>query len=314
MVVGRPRTLATPDITANFEPSWHRRARAQRRQARAILAVAASRSVLASHHGGGMGKSKSWQCRSCHWSHDASHTSCFWCDKKLASSAPAKTIVGGSGGGSPASNRWSKWRNNKRQAAAVGKGTAPASNGKGFSAFVPAVVAPSPIDVDMEAQPGPNLAASSLMSVDEAKSLLALEGSSAVAGSLLAKARMVVDSVVVERPPAPPTAATLLHAESKLKRASGGVVEAKTRVVEAEAALDAAKKDLEAREARVHELIGKVEGICQALLGACVVSPGLGVPPDTSHFESSIGTTLEDFVRSGHADVSALKTSILTLL
>ncbi len=44
----RPRSAAT-------EAAWHRRARRTRQAARALLAVANARTVLAAHHGGGMG-------------------------------------------------------------------------------------------------------------------------------------------------------------------------------------------------------------------------------------------------------------------
>ncbi len=51
LAVARP-LRATPPISAT-EQSWHRRARRQRQQARAILAIASARGILASHHGGG---------------------------------------------------------------------------------------------------------------------------------------------------------------------------------------------------------------------------------------------------------------------
>ncbi len=51
LAVPRP-SRATPFLSAT-EQSWHRRARRQRQQARAILAIASARSVLAAHHGGG---------------------------------------------------------------------------------------------------------------------------------------------------------------------------------------------------------------------------------------------------------------------
>ena len=65
------------------EPSWHRRAKKERRQARAILAVNNSTKVLAEHHGGGVsapgaGKQK-WQCWGCGWIHPYSHDHCSKC-------------------------------------------------------------------------------------------------------------------------------------------------------------------------------------------------------------------------------------------
>ena len=133
-----------------------------------------------------MGKSKSWQCRSCHWTHDASHTSCFWCDKKAASSPTSKPVAGVvTGGGPPPNNRWSKWSNNKRQSAAGGKGAASASNGKGYSASAP------PAAADEDASASPVHMDDGSISVDEAKALIGM--GTKIPESLRAQAQIVID-------------------------------------------------------------------------------------------------------------------------
>ena len=68
-----------PIVASEKEPSWHRRAKKDRRQARAILAVNNSTKVLAEHHGGGGAGKQKWECWGCGRMHPFTHDHCSKC-------------------------------------------------------------------------------------------------------------------------------------------------------------------------------------------------------------------------------------------
>ena len=253
-----------------------------------------------------MAKQRSWQCRSCSWFHDASHKSCFWCDKK-ASSLP-KPPPPPSGGGAPdtgrKANRWAKfleWKTKKATLAASG-----ALSGGALSES-PMLVDPLPGSV-----PG-------ALSLESAKALLALENSAVLPAELLAQAKAVVDAAIipVEKPPAPPTARTLLDTENRLKKAVASVDAATAKVAEAESVLQAAKEALSGQVERVDVLKAKVQSIKEVLLGE---APAQGTEDCIllSRFEATIGAAVDELVgRVGEtavADPALVKARFLAMV
>ena len=151
---------------------------------------------------------------------------------------------------------------------------------------------------------GPAVTSVPGLSFDDVKALAS--GESAALESIRAKAIALVKAEEKEKEvpvDKPPTAATLLATENKLKAAKAKVDASVAKVAEAQAALDEATQLLESRKAKVEEFASKVELVRIALLGPPVVVAA----PSATVVADDFDGVVDAFLASGQLDAAALK-------